>query len=268
MASLKKYIISFKNSIQQGLTYRASFYSGFFILLVPFFIKISIWKGAFLSSGQDYIQSYSFNDLLLYNALVMVLGYLNQVFFHYEISFEIKNGELSKYLTKPLNYTKYWLSKMLGKKMIELIYSTLFFGVVFILFLSRFLKISILYYFFSIFVIALGVILNFYIYYCISLLTFWFTEVFSLFTAFNFIITFLNGEIIPIDMLPTGFRAIVDVLPFCYAVYFPAQILTTNISIAVIFQKMLYQCLWILLLHIISNFMWKHGIKRYDSIGG
>ena len=268
MTYLKKYIISFKNSIQQGLTYRASFYSGFLILLIPFFIKVSIWKGAFISSGQDYIQNYSFKDLLVYNALVMVLGYLNQVFFHYEIAFEIKNGELSKYLTKPLNYTKYWLSKMFGKKVIELLYSLLFFGVVFVLFFDRFLQIRFSYYLFSILVIALGIILNFYIYYCISLLTFWFTEVFSLFTAFNFIITFLNGEIIPIDMLPAAFRTVVDVLPFCYAVYFPAQILTTNISLLVIFQKMMYQCLWILVLHIISNLMWKYGIKRYDAIGG
>ncbi len=47
MSKIEKYRINAINSIQTSLTYRFQFFSGIFILLIPFVIKLSLWKLAF-----------------------------------------------------------------------------------------------------------------------------------------------------------------------------------------------------------------------------
>lgn len=263
-----KYSITYKNSIQETITYRVSFFTGIFALLIPFFIKIALWKSAFAVSGEENIQNYNFNSILLYNSLVLIFGYLTRFFFHYQIAFEIKNGELSKYLTKPLDYTGYWLSRVLGTKTIEGLYSLVFIVIVGIAFFGTFKGIPVTNIVCCILVVALSAILNFYIYYCISLLTFWFIEVFSLFTALDFIISFLSGQIVPLDILPNKVGRLLDLLPFSYGVYFPTKIIVGGIDSQEIFIKMGIQIVWIILLSILSKVMWKIGILKYESVGG
>ena len=38
------------------------------------------------------------------------------------ISFEIKDGSLSRYLVKPVNHMLYWISMLIGDKFINVIY--------------------------------------------------------------------------------------------------------------------------------------------------
>ncbi len=265
----KKYIISLTNSIQTAITYRFSFFIGAFTMIIPFIIKNYIWDSAITYSDNSTISGYTVNSIIIYNALAMIFGNLIRTNVQYEVAYEIKDGGLNRYLVQPINHMKYWLSKFIGKKCIDML-NTLVFGIILFIYLSD-VVISTINYDKTIItsiVLILGLVLNFLLYYIISLSAFWFLEVSSFFTAINFVIMFLSGEIIPLDVLPNSINRILEILPFAYSVYFPIEILLNRVDTNEVIFKIVIQLLWIVILLLVAKGLWFIGIKRYEAIGG
>jgi ABC-type uncharacterized transport system, permease component len=59
-----------------------------------------------------------------------------------------------------------------------------------------------------------------------------------------------------------------DLLPFKYIIYFPINILNGKLPVEAILSRIAIQFLWILLLALVSNILWKVGMKKYIAIGG
>lgn len=264
-----KYKVIVHNSIQTSLTYRFQFFSGMFILIVPFFIRICLWKLAYASNGTGEIQDYTYSEMFAYNVSAMLFAYLNTTYFQYETAGEIKDGSLSRYLVKPIDHMLYWGSRLAGDKFIHVIYSFIFVGVSGIIFgdsLQGYLVWSNVP--FTMIAVVFSVILNFLIYYLISLAAFWFLEISSFFSALTLIISLLSGEIIPIDVMPDVVEKVLNVLPFSYSVYFPVQVLLGRQALPEIFFRLAVQIVWIGVLVLAGRAVWHIGIGKYESVGG
>lgn len=269
MTKIEKYKIITFNSVQASLVYRFQFFTGIFILVVPFIIKNCLWKLAFISSTTGMINGYTYNEILVYNIFSMVFSYLNMTYIQYNIALEIKDGMLSRYLVKPIDHQLYWLSMLIGDKIINMVYVLLFISISGVL-LGNKIGNSIMTYNILLTIIAVlfSVILNFLLYYVISLLAFWFLEISSFFAAVMFVISILSGEVIPINVMPIFIGKILMVLPFSYSVYFPVQIIMAEVTLHEILLKFVAQFIWIMLISIIGRLVWNRGIRKYSAVGG
>ena len=269
MSRIQKYKICIFNNIQASFIYRFQFFSGLFILLIPFIIKICLWKLAFTSNNFEEIRGYTYNEMISYNTFAMVFAYLSTSYFQYNVASEIKDGTLSRYLVKPINHMFYWGSMFIGDKVINFIY-VLVFIVLSGTFYGHSIEGHITVYNipFAIIAVFFSAILNFIIYYVISLLAFWFLDISYFFAAVTFIISVISGEIVPIDVMPVFFERLFSIMPFSYSVYFPVQTLMGKLSIHQILFKLVIQILWIILIALIGKLVWNTGIKKYESVGG
>ncbi len=94
------------------------------------------------------------------------------------------------------------------------------------------------------------------------------TEVFVLFWGINLFTLILSGAIFPLDIFGGDMLRFFDVLPFKYTTYFPTNILTGRLDGNLIIFGIIIQFIWIIILLIMSNFLWKLGMKKYVAVGG
>ena len=116
--------------------------------------------------------------------------------------------------------------------------------------------------------ILAALILNFFIFLCVSTLAFWLTEIWAAFLGMNLAINILSGGIFPLDIFGETALKFFDLLPFKYTIYYPISILNGRISSGEVFQGLIVQCIWIGLLYLLSKALWNKGMKKYVAVGG
>lgn len=263
--NFEKYICCMKAGLQENLTYRFQYCMGLFLLLIPFAIKNCIWFLAFESNKE--IAGYTLETMILYNCLILISGSLISTNVHWGIANEIKSGDLSKYLAKPIKHREYWFCKWMGNKIGQSVYVFLIFVIVFVLCPEVFFEIKLTNITMGTMIFVLAYIMNFLIYYNLSLLSFKFLEISSFFAVFDLILSFLNGEYLPIEMMPDVWCRISEFLPFNVGIYFVVHTIMGTYSWREILFRVCTQLCWILLLGIFSSYSWKRGVKKYESVG-
>ena len=251
--------------LQELLTYRFQYFIGLLLLLIPFAIKNCIWLLAFRNN--DEIAGYTLDMILRYNYLILIFGALLSTNVHWEIANEIKAGDLSKYLAKPISHRNYWFNKGLGNKIGQLMYVLLLFLAMYVICPNVFREIEFTYIVSGMIAFVLAYIMNFLIFYNFSLLSFRFLEISSFFTALDLLMSFLNGEYLPIDLMPDAWVQISKLLPIHNGIYFVAQTLMGTYSSQEIIFKIGIQIGWITVLVLCASHNWKKGIKLYESVG-
>jgi ABC-2 type transport system permease protein len=182
---------------------------------------------------------------------------------------DIKSGKYSKFLVQPLGYFPYRLCSYFGQKLpgqamiiiilvLVLLGLNLFWGVTPGLFqILGFLL-----------ALALAVVLNFLIFYCISSISFWIVEIGFLFEGIRITTVLLSGGIFPLEVFGPQFLAAMKLLPFMYTVNYPINVLNGKLSPAEVGQGLLMQCIWIGGCALLSNLLWRMGSRRYVAVGG
>jgi ABC-2 type transport system permease protein len=273
---MRKYTVSFKISFIDSLTYKFNFFLTVLFALFPILIQIFIWNNVFAQgsalsngSGSDTVFGYNFNQIIYYAILANFINAVVTTNVHYQIGAQIKNGELSSFLIKPVNYIGFRLAGSFGGKVFEI-------GILGLLLAAVMLLGSFIFDLgipsFSIIVFAilifLSLLLNFFLFLSISLLTFWITECTSFFMTFSIIITVLSGAVFPIDIFGEKFLLISRLLPFQYMVYMPLNYVIGKLAQEELLAAVMIQAAWIAGLFLISFLLWKNGIKRYIAVGG
>jgi hypothetical protein len=117
-------------------------------------------------------------------------------------------------------------------------------------------------------VLALATILNFYLFFLVSISAFWLIEVGRFFHTIQIVVMVISGGVFPITVLGNTFVSIVKLLPFTYTIYFPISVVTGALNSHDIFIGMLIQIIWIFVLYLLTKQLWRMGIKKYVAVGG
>ncbi len=269
MGLLKKYIKAFLMGLQSAMEYRADFFlsifSGTFIILIQCFF----WTAVFASSSSTIVYGYTFPQMISYSIMAGLVAKMTSTGFEWEIAEDIKSGGLSKFIVQPVSYFYYRVCCFFGRKVLQ-------FGILAILsvaalvFCVQFLSLEINLINIILFVpfVVLSMVLNFLIYYCISSLAFIMTEIWGVFAAAGQGILMLSGGIFPLDIFSGGVLRVLNLLPFKYLVYFPANILNGHLKPEEILNGALIQTVWIILFLVLSRICWISGMKKYVAVGG
>src|SRR5712691_1299190 len=108
---MKKYLYVLNIGIQNNLTYRFNFLARTLFGLIPLIAVLYMWRTIYQGKGAgSMVGSYSLTQMISYYLLVTVVDALTAVNEDdWQIAADIKDGNISQFLLKPIDYLVYRL---------------------------------------------------------------------------------------------------------------------------------------------------------------
>lgn len=269
--NVKKYWHVIGIGIQNNLTYRFNYLTRTLFSFIPLFAMLSLWRTVYAAKGAgSSLSGFTQPEMIFYYLMVAVVDVLTAVNEDdWQIAADIREGNISWFLLKPIDYLWYRLCLFFSGR----ITFTTMASLPLALFIFCFRK-----YFmlpadpatFAAFAVSLvfAALLQFFISYTMAMLAFWFLEIstliFILF-AFEYL---ASGHLFPLSMLHPALQHILFFTPFPYQLYFPVGIYMGKISGAQLQMGFLMQILWVLAAFGLARFAWSRGIRKYGAFGG
>ena len=266
---MKLYRCVYQMGVETALEYRANMVLTLLSTIFPIIIQTFLWNYLYGNGDAGAMTGYSYTEIIVYTLLAGLVSKLVITGFEYQINEDIKDGGLNKYLIRPVNYCGYRFCSYLGEKMPPLIL-LLICTPVLVAFSSIFLglKLSLVRIVLFLVGLVLAVILNFFIFYCVALLSFWLTDVHLLFGTVSVVLVVVSGGVFPMDIFGKTAALLISLLPFGYTTQFPVNIINGKLSMGAIGTGMLCQLVWIVFFWGLGQMMWKKGLQRFAAVGG
>ena len=268
---MKKYWHVLNVGIQNNLTYRFNFLARTVFGLIPLIAVIYMWRKIYEGKGPGAaVGTYSLAGMVSYYLMVTVVDALTAVNEDdWQIAADIKDGNISQFLLKPIDYLVYRLmlfisgrATYLAVAVIPLTLFILYLRQYFILPPTAFALVSFL------FSTLLTALLQFFVSYSLAMLAFWVLEV-STFIFIVFAFEYIaSGHLFPLDILPSGIERALMFTPFPYQLYFPVSIYMGKVSGANLVAGLFIQATWVIVAYFLARFAWGRGIKKYSAVGG
>lgn len=265
---MKKYFIVFAISWQNEFTYRLNFILWRFRNVLKFLMTYFLWTGIFISTSSAF--GYSKEQMLTYVFMVLaVQAIVLSSPSSDNMGGEIANGDLSNYLLKPVNYLKYWFTRDLSSKLLNLLFASTELTILWFIFKPT-LKLpagaeALLGFFVSAF-LALG------IYYFVNVsarfVAFWTPEnTWGVAFVILIFLEILAGGIFPLDILPKSINTFLQFTPFPYLIYYPIAIFVGKIQGLELIRILGQSLIWLVFMFFITKIIWHKGLKVYAAEG-
>lgn len=247
------------------MAYRFDTFAMFFSESLSFFALFYLWSSIYRQGGQ--IGNYSFPDIVLYyfaaNFIALVIKGTDVA---WNVGDEIRLGKIVGVMLRPISYSKYKFFQVMGSYFFRGIsYFALFALVGAFLFPYLGFVLDPWRAFFSLALMGLGGILYFLIFYIVGLTTFWLGLVRGFNFGFMMLVIFLEGGLVPLDLLPSAITKINDFLPFKHIMFVPISVFTGRMDADI--WLFLVPAIWIAVFYFFAKFIFKKGIKAYEGFG-
>jgi ABC-2 type transport system permease protein len=268
---VKKYAHVINVAIQNTLVYRANFLFRAVFSLVPLMATIYLWRAIYSSNpAASEVAGYTLANMISYYLLVKIVDALTAVTEDdWQIAAEIREGNISQFLLKPVDYLCYRLCIFAAGRMVYTIVALVPVAL-FIICQRRYFVGPHDAVAFAVFMVStvLTALLQFFISYTMALLAFWLMEVSTLiFIVFAF--EYLaGGHMFPIDILPPLLAKALYCTPFPYQLYFPVSIYLGRVTGSALWQGLAIQAFWVAATYFLARAVWRLGIRRYSAVGG
>jgi ABC-2 type transport system permease protein len=271
---MKKYRHVLNIGIQNSLTYRFNFLARSLFGLIPLMAMLYVWRaiynGNVSKGGSDLVGTYTFAQMVSYYLLTTVVDALTAVNEDdWQIAADIKDGNISQFLLKPIDYLWYRFCLFLSGRITYLAVTAIPLAI-FILCLSKYFVLPHDWATFGLFLfsVMLTALLQFFMSYTMAMLAFWVLEV-STFIFILFAFEYLaSGHLFPLDILPAWLERVLYFTPFPYQLYFPVSIYMGKTVGGELARGLIIQFAWVCAMYVIARFVWNRGIKKYAAAGG
>lgn len=264
MKYAKIILLHFENLLE----HRSRSFVWFLVSAIGCLIYVLFWLAA-TQGKKEIIPSWSSFKIISYYLFLLIASVFLTSHIEEDVAKEdIREGLLTKYLLKPFSY--YWI-----KFFEELPYRVLqgFYGVIVLLILYLFFgKIFVLTNDFLI--IILSIIIMIFAYFLfftykiiIGLIAFWLIDIGGFLQLQEMFILVFAGYVIPLEFLPKWLENIANILPFSYMIYYPIISFEGKLVHSQLIWIILFQAIWLFILILIYNFLWKKGLQKYSAVG-
>jgi len=269
MSGVTKYKASFLVGVTQSMEYRFDFFLNLLSTVFPIIMQIFLWIAMYSGSGMDAMYGYTFPQMIMYVVVAGAVSKFTSTGIEYTVNEDIHSGGLAKFITKPVNYILFRLTGAIGLKSSAMFTMFVLTVVsVFVLYFVVGLPIQLAAILLFIPSLLLATILNFYIFFCISTLAFWLTEIGNFFHAISVVIMVLSGGVFPVSIFGPEFEMIAKYIPLTYTINYPIQILAGKVLPGAALKVIGIQLVWIITLMLLAKLMWRRGLKKYVAVGG
>lgn len=259
------YAFLFKSAWQETLEYRVSSLVQFGIASIFLISTFYLWNDVYGANAE--LMGYSKREMVTYYILITYL--LSAIYANVPVAYEIREGELSKYLTRPMNYFSYHYWRSLSRRLFRIVLGLPVLAVLVLLFSSHIQLITNPISYLVLAVTVIGAInILFLIDVLIGIIEFWMLYSDILSFVLEIFLFFLAGALIPLAFLPGWIQILGTVLPFKYIGAFLVDAFVGNLSWVEIAMGIGIQTIWTIILAILVAILWKRGIKKYEAFGG
>lgn len=268
---MRKYLHVLNVGVQNQLVYRANFLFRAVFGLVPLMATIYLWRTIYAGKEDgSVVAGYALGQMISYYVIVSIVDSLTAVNDDdFQIAADIKDGRISQFLLKPIDFLWYRLCLYAcGRVIYVAIAAVPMAG--FIAYLWRYFVLPADAATVFAFLAATGMaaLLQFFISYTMALLAFWVLEVstfiFILF-AFEYV---ASGQLFPLDILPPAASAVLHWTPFPYELFFPVSVYLGRVTGPALWQGLAIQAVWVALAYGLARWTWSRGVRRYGAVGG
>lgn len=261
-----KYVAIAMTWMQQALAYRVTTLFNILITFIWVFILYALWDAAF--SGTGTISGYTWDEMRTYILLAYGINALVGWRVAGQMMSMIRTGEITRELTRPLDYRSTQIATAAGMSTVEGLISLLLVLILGTLFFHVQPPDSPLAG--SLFAVAVvsGFAIKALCIFLISLLCFWTLNAVGLTWAQQSIISILSGTLIPLAMMPGPLRVVAEVLPLRGIVSTPLQIYLGKVEGWELGGLLALQGFWLAVLWVFAGWAWKRAFDAVEIQGG
>lgn len=257
--NLKKYNGYFFSGIKQSLEFKSEFYSIIIFNAIKFFIIYLVWKMIFPFLNDPLL---NFNEIIIYYLLFIIKDSIPIYNISNGIINEIKSGDISVSLSKPISFIKKTTFSNFGLFFFNIIFSYLIFIIISIIF-----KFNLNYFYLIIYIIPFF-IFDFTLNTIYGLLAFWFIEPWGIRNFIRGIFSIFDGSLLPLFLYPEFFQNISKLTPFYHGFYSLSLATIGKLTAKEVFFSISILMIWSLILYCVLKIMYKFGIKKIEGFGG
>ena len=260
---MKKYLSIFSITLQEYFVYRLNMFMWrvrqIFVFLLPYFLWRAVLGGGGDIYGDDFgsIMTYLFGTTILRS---LVMGSRTV-----DLGWMINSGMLTIPLMRPLNMFAFLLSRDAADKLFNL--SFMFIEIPLILLVFKppvFLQTDAYTLMLAVVSIIFAILIYFFINIIFGSLGFWTRDVWAPRFLLMVILEFATGAMFPLDMLSSLWQKVLLWTPFPYLLFVPLRIYLGSRETI---MYLLGQAIWVVLLYLLSHYVWKRGLLRYEAEG-
>lgn len=269
MQNINKYISIFKISFQEEFAYRVNFIMWRVRNVLQIFLVFFLWDSIYSNPGTQLF-GYDRNKILTYVFGILILRAIVLSSRTVDVAGEISSGDLTNFLLKPVSYIKYWFTRDISSKVLNISFAIFETGLLFALLKPPFyLQTDPFYLILFLLAIVFAILIFFNLLFLVNLITFWIPTAGwgAQFLFIGIFVEFFSGGVFPIDILPQVLQKIIYTLPFPYLLFFPLQVYLGKLDMGGAIRGVGVAAIWAILLYFVMNFVWNKGLKRFAAEG-
>lgn len=228
-------------------------------------VEMLVWLAVFKGLTTDNIGGFGLGSYLSYSLWAAFVARISTNWmYEYRMIQEIDKGTINAILVRPISFFEFYLSQFMGYKFV-----TTTFSIPIVVFFQYWINETI-----NLDRLPLALCLIFYyvlfshlLSFVISTLAFRFNRIYSITGAKNLLLWLLTGELIPLDLFPPSYKAVLLALPFCNAVYIPVAYITGRIDLTVVLHGFASLSLALIAFGGLAYWCWTSGIRKYAGTG-
>lgn len=263
---MRAYIPIARATFMVGLVYRFGFLFNILGNIVYLGVAYYLWKSIYHYS--DVIRGLTFNETFLYVGVGSAVFILLKTYADWFIHYEIREGNIATYLTKPIDYQVYNLFANLGSLLVSLVAISIPTALMLAFVFRVTVPFGIGLFLFPV-SLLLAFLISFSIDYAIGLMGFYSESVWGLSITKEIIVTVFSGALIPLQFFPEALQRILYWLPFQAVYHTPLMMLTRPTQTFDVYLPMLaVQAAWAVIMFIGARVFYNQAIKVLRIAGG
>lgn len=258
------YLVIIKKIFKSQLQYVSATILRLIISLLTFFIQVSLWS-ALIASGQR--TDTTVEEMIVYVILTMFVSTFTSGNIAVNLEPTIRDGSIANQLIKPISFKYYCFSEVIGKNVYNVVTSTIPIMILgFIIYTPVLPKpiYSILF----IISIMLGCMIMLELTYIFGLLAFFTQRAWYINWYLNAFFTLFGGSVVPLWFYPNVLNRISYFLPFRYISFEPINFFLQRTELSQSLFFLVVPILWILVLILIGNFVFRLVNEKLTINGG
>ena len=263
---MNSYLALLRGSYMSGLIYRLSFVFTILGNVIYMGVSYYLWRSIYTNSTT--LHGLTFDETFLYVALGSAVFILLKTYADWIISYQIREGTIAIYLTKPVDFQLYSLFTSLGSVLLNLTAITvptiLLLGLVFRVTPKPGLGLA----FFPV-SLLLAFAVSFSFDYFVGLLAFYTESTWGLGMTKDILVAVLSGALVPLQFFPDAIQKVLLWLPFQAIYYTPLMMVSKpDVGWETLLPMLAVQLFWALCLPAATRLFYTQAIKVLRVSGG
>lgn len=212
------------------------------------------------------VGSFAPRDFVAYYLAAIFVRQMTGVWILWDMDQQIRQGEFSTLLLRPVNPLHHWAVAAMGSKWLRFVLLAPTLGVAAYVLGARYaFDLATI----TLFVFALvnAWLLSFLVQYVNGLLAFWITQATAVFDVWFGLWSLFGGYLIPLALMPAAVQRVAFWLPFRYQLAVPLEIILGRLQGADLWVGLGMQWAWIGVMLALYRVLWQRGLRKYSAVG-